>query len=353
MGEKYQGLRKKLREQTRKCRDRDVRIKVELILLAHKLGSVSEACSRRGFSREFYYKWWRRLKRSGFNIEMLRELRRRPKRSPRRKSWRMEKRIWKIHEKGYGAPMIQALLARDGVKVAVSTISHILNHRRKPRKRRFPRLKAHRRRYELHVPGERIQLDVKYVPELVNGRKAYVYVGVDECTRYRLAYAYDSICEGATVDFLEKMKRFFPFKIQCIQTDNGMEFTYRLNPLVRVEHKMDTWCNENGIRHRCIPPGEKELNGKVERSHRIDEQYFYWKAPTSDLEGFNEALSEWIKHYNTHRPHGGLQFKTPLQKLLEKQPELSGPRAPLPKPSKEQRLIEKVELQLRKLKYAA
>lgn len=249
--------------------------------------------------------------------------------------------------------MIRALLERDGVSIAVSTISHILNHRRKPGKKRFPRLKSHRRRYELNVPGERIQVDVKYVPELVEGRQIYNYVAVDECTRYRFAWGYDSVCEGNTVDFLGKMKAFFPFKMSCIQTDNGQEFTYRLNPLVQREHQMDVWCKENGIRHRCIPPGEKELNGKVERSHRIDAQYFYWRAPTTDLEAFNEALDDWIMHYNTHRPHGGLGFKTPLQKLLEKMPELSGPRPTLPKPSKEQQLLEKVELQLRKLKYAA
>src|SRR5579864_8025768 len=79
--------------------------------------------------------------------------------------------------------------------------------------------------------------------------------------------------------FLEMAMRVCPFPMACIQTDNGQEFTYRLNPIAQhIEHPVDIWCKEKNIRHRLIPPGVKELNGKVERSHRIDMQYFYWKA---------------------------------------------------------------------------
>lgn len=54
--------------------------------------------------------------------------------------------------------------------------------------------------------------------------------------------------------------------------------TNKLNPHAsKREHQMDAWCAKNGIKHRLIPPGAKELNGKVERSHRIDEEFFYQK----------------------------------------------------------------------------
>ena len=78
---------------------------------------------------------------------------------------------------------------------------------------------------------------------------------------------------------------------------------------------MDVWCEENGIRHQLIPPGEKELNGKVERSHRIDEQYFYWKADYRSLRQFNLSLVRWLRQYNEERPHGGLDYQTPKEKL--------------------------------------
>lgn len=330
----YPKLYQKLRSQARGCRDRDVRIKLELILLAWKLENVAEACSRRGFSRKFYYKWLGRLKKSGWRLSALSEKSRRPWRSPRRISRELELRIHWFRRRQYGARMIQAMLAQEGVKITRATICWVLRRRRKRSPILKSRLNPHRKRYELLIPGQRLQMDVKYVPELVAGKRAYNYVIIDECTRYRYAKAYDQLSEGTTVAFLEEFLQICPFPIHTIQTDNGQEFTYALNPVAKhLKHAMDEWCERNGIHHRRIPPGVKELNGKVERSHRIDEQYFYWKAPTDNLEHFNAKLELWLRHYNEVRLHGGLGYQTPRSKLYER---LKTLQTPLASPVQEQ-----------------
>jgi transposase InsO family protein len=314
----YHQAQSLLRDQIKSLTDRDVRVKVHLILLACKLGNASEACARRGFSRKFFYKWYGRLKKGKWNLLALREESRRPKKKhPKKISRALEQRIFYQANLGFGSPSIQAILARQGNKIARSTINHVLRKRRKKVVRsRREKLKSHRRRYELPIPGMRVQMDVKYVPELVEGFRAYNYVAVDECTRLRFARAYLDLKPENTVDFLSRMKNFFPFNIEVIQTDNGFEFTNRLIPShAGLEHAMDQWCRENGIKHRCIPPGEKELNGKVERSHRIDEQFFYWRAPTDNLDKFNQALASWLLVYNHEKLHGGLGFITPVEKL--------------------------------------
>jgi transposase InsO family protein len=215
--------------------------------------------------------------------------------------------------------MTQAMLKREGAAVSTATICHVFNRRRRITRKKKRALNPHRKRYELTVPGQRLQLDVKYVPELVGNKRAYNYVAIDECTRWRFAYAYSALNEWQTYDFLEKLKRECPFPIHTIQTDNGFEFTFRLNPSCPSrEHIMDTWCRENGIRHRLIPPGAKELNGKVERSHRIDEHYFYHRAPTDTVENLNRHQARWLEFYNTKRLHGGLGYQTPHEKLLER-----------------------------------
>src|SRR5271165_449202 len=155
-------LYRELRRKARGCRDRDVRIKVELICLALKLGNVSAACRRMGFSRKFYYRWWRRLKRAKFELCGLDERSRRPKRSPNQISAKYEQAIGWYARHQYGARMIEALLKREGITVSRSTICHVLNKRRAPKKTRRERLKKHRKRYELVIPGQRLQLDVKY-----------------------------------------------------------------------------------------------------------------------------------------------------------------------------------------------
>jgi transposase InsO family protein len=215
--------------------------------------------------------------------------------------------------------MIHGVLLRENIKISVPTISHILNERKKVSRIERKRLNPHNKRYELPIPGQRLQMDVKYVPHKVEGKRAYTYVAVDECTRWRFAYAFDSLDQGTTVKFLNMLKEACPFPISCIQTDNGFEFTSRLNPHLKdYVHIMAKWCLDNDVTHRCIPPGVKELIGKVEISHRIDEQYFYWKAPDKCLRTFNEKLSEWLNYYNRERPHYGIGFLTPVEKIQER-----------------------------------
>ena len=152
----------KLKAKARGCRDREIRKKLELILLALKLGSVTEACARRGYSRKFYHKWFGRLKRSHWDLRALRERSRRPRRSPARITRKLEVRIQLFSSRHYGARMIQAFLKREKTPLSKSTIGHVLRGRKKNAKTKKKGFNPHRRRYELAIPGQRFQMDVKY-----------------------------------------------------------------------------------------------------------------------------------------------------------------------------------------------
>ena len=310
---------KRLLKLKRHLRDHDLKLKLNLFIRVLELKNVHEACRRMGFGRTFYYKWWGRFKKSGFKLGALKEKSRRPKTSPKKTVRKIELKIREYKAQQYGALMIHGMLKREKISISVPTVQHILNGRTKVPLEVKKKLNPHNKRYELPIPGQRLQMDVKYVPHLVAGMKAYTYVAVDECTRWRFAYSFDSLDQGTTVKFLEMLKERCPFPIVCIQTDNGFEFTYRLTPhMNNYVHMMAEWCQKNDIIHRMIPPGVKELNGKVERSHRIDEQYFYWRATDKCLVTFNQQLTEWIEYYNKSRPHYSLNFMTPLEKLEER-----------------------------------
>ena len=64
------------------------------------------------------------------------------------------------------------------------------------------------------------------------------------------------------------------------------------------------------------------LNGKVERSHRLDDQDFYQLLDedgiTDDIHLFNDKLREWEDYYNYQRPHGALAGHTPFERLSAK-----------------------------------
>jgi transposase InsO family protein len=308
---------KKIKKIKRETRDNNIQIKLELFILSLKLDNVSEACARRGFGRSFYYKWWRRFKSSNFKLSALNERTRKPKRSPRKLARSKEEKIIELRSQGNGCRMIKAILDRANKGHSTSTINHVINKRQKPIRIKNKKLNPHNRRYEMPIPGQRLQLDVKYFPHRIKGKNAYIYVAVDECTRWRYTKAYDTLNGLLTVEFMKEVVAHAPFPIFCIQTDNGQEFTFRFLS-EKKEHPLDIWCKEVGIGHRCIPPGVKELNGKVERSHRIDEQYFYWRAPRESIEGLNMAMRDWIAYYNNSRPHGGLGYITPQEKIMER-----------------------------------
>jgi transposase InsO family protein len=78
---------------------------------------------------------------------------------------------------------------------------------------------------------------------------------------------------------------------------------------------------DRGIGHVYIKPATPRLNGKVERSHRIDQEEFYRMLKgvvIDDTELFNDRLQEWEDFYNYNRPHAGLGGQTPYERLREK-----------------------------------
>ena len=68
----------------------------------------------------------------------------------------------------------------------------------------------------------------------------------------------------------------FPFKIECIQTDNGLEFIKEFKEHEKGKLSLfEVRLKQSGIRHKLIKPYTPRHNGKVERSHRKDNEYFY------------------------------------------------------------------------------
>lgn len=125
--------------------------------------------------------------------------------------------------------------------------------------------------------GIKWQLDVKYVPKNCysgkDNQKFYQYTVVDEASRERFIYPYMEHSSYSTVDFIKRAIVYFGYKPKIIQTDNGFEFTHGAKT-DRI-HPFDVLCNSLNIEHKLIKPRTPRHNGKVERSHRNDQQRFY------------------------------------------------------------------------------
>lgn len=169
------------------------------------------------------------------------------------------------------------------------------------------------KRYEKQQPGHRLQMDVKFLERIPGTRKRlYQFTAIDDCTRIRVLKIYDACNQATAIQFADEVIRRLPFRVYVVQTDNGAEF----------QSKFHWHLGELGIRHVYIRPRTPRLNGKVERSHRADNQEFYQlldqKGVSDDIRLFNAKLREWEDYYNFHRPHGSLSGQTPYERLLEK-----------------------------------
>lgn len=223
----------------------------------------------------------------------------------------------------WGAEVIQAHLFHDhGIRIGRYRLERFLRHRGLLKKVRRKKKNKHTRRVRIEHPGAFTQIDVKYVTRaLRSGSRAYVYSFVDHASKWRFKRAFEMFGNLQTKAFLEELLLAAPFRIKCIQSDNGGEFTNRFNshPDDPKPHLLDEICAREGIRHKLIPPGEKELQGLVERNHRQDEEELYHRLEkrVHSISGLNSQLDEYCRWANSRRRRKALGWQTSLQWLEE------------------------------------
>jgi len=169
------------------------------------------------------------------------------------------------------------------------------------------------------MPGERFQIDVKHIPKeclvgSLSGKKLYQYTAIDECTRWRHIAVFDEISTFSSVEFLYQVLERFPFEISCIQTDNGSEFTSRHhNP--KHPSAFESELAAFGIRHKLIAPATPRHNGKVERSHRSDQERFYNDRKFYNQKYIKEQLNRYLRISN-RQPLSAHSWRS-AQEMLE------------------------------------
>lgn len=181
----------------------------------------------------------------------------------------------------------------------------------------------------IHI-GEKWQLDVKYVPrdcyvgEYKDERRYYQYTVIDEATRERFIYPYQEQCPQSTIDFLQRAIIYYGYQPNIIQTDNGSEFTYTRQTKNDKEHLLDIYCRLRNIEHKTIKPRTPRHNGKVERSHRNDNERFYKWLKFYSYEDLLKQMKAYLERSN-NIPISVLATRDKKQKWLtpkEKRKEL-------------------------------
>ncbi len=324
-----------------------------MVVRAAMSQGTQAASYRFGVSERTVRSWKRRFKKGG--SEGLRDKSRRPLRIKRKDAdGVMTSELIRLHDCEPGLNRMQVLqrlfiLNSD----EVPTLSWIGRTRRRHRlsRKREERKSQHKMRYEIPIPGA-LQVDTKYVEKVgEKGEHLYQFTAIDECSRVR--FLGGSLTKGAEAarKFLVRAIEYYRsvgVEVWRVQTDNGTEFTMprneqTLDAYIRgssKEHVFTAECESRGIRHRLIKVATPELNGKVERSHRIDGERFYSRFEFSSEYGLDHALKNiWMPEYNEQRPHGSLGYKTPMDFLKSKLKALQPEELKIMRQSYEQRKV--------------
>lgn len=269
--------------------------------------TVTEVCEIFGISRKTYYKWYKRdhpIGRTG----------KRPRRMHPHTKLVGSLAVAVVDAKtkyNYGPKKMSIYIKREHyIDVSPSTIYKFYKKKkliRKPQKQQkwYTPLKEP---YYAEMPGENVQLDVKYVP---GKEQQWLYQYRFICTVTNLQFSVDMEHRDAltTIVAFKQAKKYFPFAITGIQTDNGGEF----------RGKFHDYLVRNNIPQRYIPKRSSPWNGKVERANRSvdDEYYLNWGRPW-------KSITQYTKWYNHERPHlgKGMNGLTPQQKYLSFYPKV-------------------------------
>ena len=172
---------------------------------------------------------------------------------------------------------------------------------------------------QMTYPGQRIQVDVKVVPRHCIADpelRLFQYTAIDEFTRLRFLAAYPEQSTYSSADFLKKLFKWYArrgIRVECVQTDNGFEFTNRFSNSKRdIPTLFETTAAQLGIRHKLIRPYTPRHNGKVERSHREDQKRFYSCRSFYSLDDFAKQLAIHNRRSNNF-PMRPLNYRSPSE----------------------------------------
>jgi len=304
-----------------------LKYKQSVVKFSFKYG-VTKASDKFKENKRTIYRW--RKKYDG-SLESLEDKSHRPKHHPNEHTQEEIKLIknYKANNKDTGLVVLWVKLRAAGYTRTIQGLYHVMV--RLGIYKKLPSKRKHIQPPEVPIatyPGERVQVDVKYVPrecmsqELKElGEKYYQYTAIDEYTRLRYTYFCKEHNTYESTVFINRLIQYFPFKVKLIQTDNGFEFTNRLSWQAFNKNKLTMFekrLKELGIEHSLIRPHTPTQNGKVERSHRKDQERFYYKRVFLSLEDLREKGRRWLREYNNF-PMRPLKWMSPIEKLREYQ----------------------------------
>lgn len=282
--------------------------------------SVAQVASGLDLSTTTVRRWWRRYQAEG--LAGLEDRSSRPHHSPRALPRYRRRQIQRLRQQRWSS-----LRIAEALGLPLATVVHVQRRLGLARLAVLdPKPPVHR--YERRIPGALIHLDVKKLGRIgrvghrIHGNRRtrvrgigweYLHVAIDDATRLAYAALFPDETAVSTAAFLAQAAAWFRrqgITGRALLTDNGGGYR---------SHRFQTLRRQLGLRHLWTRPYRPQTNGKAERFIRTClARWAYAAAYRSSLHRA-AALPEWLRYYNRERPHTALGFKTPAQRLAERE----------------------------------
>jgi len=315
-----------------------LRHRINLLLRAKTIKSISAACREYGVSRTVYYKYKQRYETYG--IEGLKDKIRKTPVMPNATKEKIVKKVLAIAKKypTYGP----ARLANElGNIICSATVYNIL--KRHGLSKKIDRLLALEeipsslkispilaRKIEQNKPaqifsprpGYMLSVDTFYVCTLKNIGRIYQFTAIDTNSSFGAAYLYADKSASSAVDFIARTIAIFKalsVMICSVLTDNGKEYTSHWGG---SHHIFEEYLKSQNIKHRYTKVRCPWTNGYAERFNRTLLEEFYQPALLrknyTSITELQADLDNYLYFYNFQRTHQGyrLKGKKPYEKLL-------------------------------------
>ena len=297
----------------------DMKYRLSLIQYSERFG-VTKAAAKYKTNRQYISPWKRRYNGSWGS---LRDRSRRPHHHPNQHSASEIRLIHNMRRRNPhdGLVVFWVKLRQRGYYRSISGLYRFLRKQgimavHPPNPKYIPKP------YEkMDHPGQRIQVDVKFVPfaclknSQVIGKQFFQYTAIDEYSRWRFVEAFEEHSTYSSAQFADHLVKAIPCMTGCIQTDNGSEFTNHFTTHREKPTLFQKRLEIHGIRHKVIRPFTPRHNGKVERSHRKDNERFYATHLFYSFEDFAKQLKVYNRRDYNNFPMRPLEWRSPNEVL--------------------------------------
>src|SRR3989338_8044882 len=278
------------------------RIRMQAVELIRRGWSIRQTARHLGYAHNTILNWLKREPEYGeYGRLAIATRSSRPLHHPNELSGEVVRRILELRaEKDQCAEIIHWRLEREGVLISISSVKRTLRRYGISRYSKWKKWHQYPPRPLPEKPGYLVEIDA--VHEGAPDDRLSAYALIDVCSRWGYAEPVLRVNSRGTTRFVRNAAGLAPFAFKTIQTDHGSEFSKWVTKVI----------GHDGMSHRHTRVRTPTDNGHVEMFIRTLQDECLHKIPR-DFQVWQKEIPEFIRYYNTERPHMGINFKTPIQ----------------------------------------